>query len=121
MRAFRKKRGFVNWDWCFGVRMETSSMCEKDTKRKNRRYPKCTTFFMSAIKLCNENKLTENQPRKCSIFDILKIHSSHLFIAIQGQYRGNKVTSYFQLQSILFMVMCVARNIELAVGGADIF
>ena len=34
MRAFKKKRGLVNWDWYFGERMEISSMCEKGTKRK---------------------------------------------------------------------------------------
>ena len=33
MRAVRKKRGLVNWDWCFGERMETNSVCEKDKKR----------------------------------------------------------------------------------------
>ena len=36
MRAFRKKRVLVNWDWYFGERMETSSLCEKDKKRKDR-------------------------------------------------------------------------------------
>ena len=36
MRAFRKKRVLVNWDWYFGERMETSSLCEKDKKRKGR-------------------------------------------------------------------------------------
>ena len=35
MRAFRKKSGLVNWDWYFSERMETSSMCGKDTKRKD--------------------------------------------------------------------------------------
>ena len=33
MRAFRKKRGLVIWDWYVGKRMESSSVCEKDTKR----------------------------------------------------------------------------------------
>ena len=31
-----EKRGLVNWDWYFGERMETSSVCEKDKKRKDR-------------------------------------------------------------------------------------
>ena len=35
MHAFRKNRGLVNWDWYFGERMETNSVCEKDTKRKD--------------------------------------------------------------------------------------
>ena len=30
-----KKWGLVYWDWYFGERMETSSMCEKDMKRKD--------------------------------------------------------------------------------------
>ena len=29
-----KKRGLVNWDWYFGERMETSSVCEKDTQER---------------------------------------------------------------------------------------
>ena len=34
MRAFQKKRGLDSWDWYFGERTESSSVCEKDTKRK---------------------------------------------------------------------------------------
>ena len=31
-----EKEGLVNWDWFFGEIMETSSVCEKDTERKDR-------------------------------------------------------------------------------------
>ena len=34
MRAFRKKRGLDKWDWFFSERMETSRVCEKETKKK---------------------------------------------------------------------------------------
>ena len=46
MCAFRKKRGLVNWDWYFGERMETSNVCEKDTKRK---FLKNNSTFLSFL------------------------------------------------------------------------
>ena len=56
MRSFRIKRGFVDWDWYFSERMETSSECEKDTKRKDQRN--------IVQKLCTNSKWASNQNTK---------------------------------------------------------
>ena len=54
MRAFRKKRGLINWDWYFGARMETSSLCEKDKKIKDRHLTVCSFAHLLCTQFLNK-------------------------------------------------------------------
>ena len=60
MHAFRK-RGLVNWDQYFSERMETSSVCEKDKKRKVRQN------FVQELCVHTVNRQTTNTKKELQI------------------------------------------------------
>ena len=50
-----KKRGLVNWEWYFGERMETFSVCEKDKKRKECRFSVCSFAHLLCVHIVFEH------------------------------------------------------------------